>query len=134
MNNTLPKRVRALSNTERQYFSPHFQAKTIEKARIIEGCVPFWLRQCMCAVVVGERIYLRRGVYQENTVSGITLLAHELTHVEQFLTGMTIMKYLWACRCGYRKNSYEIEAYQRAREICRQVLDQCQTEEKMIHL
>lgn len=95
---------------------PYFQQHTLELVRIIEGRVPFWLRKKMCAVVLGHRIYLRADLdrpraYQVNTASGVELLAHELTHVEQYLSGMTIFKYLWASRHGYHGNPYEIEAY-----------------------
>ncbi len=119
----MPKVVRGLNQTEQQYFSPYFDKNTLESAQIVEGYVPFWLRRRMCAVVLGKRIYLRKGVYQQNTPSGITLLAHELTHVEQYLKGMTIIKYLWASRHGYRNNRYEVEAYKKAALVCSQVLN-----------
>lgn len=71
----------------------------------------------MCAVVLGTRIYFRAGVYNLNAWSGIELLAHELTHVEQYLTGMNVLKYCWASRAGYQKNPYEIEAYAKAKAV-----------------
>jgi hypothetical protein len=117
----MSKSVRSLSNDERQQFNPFFEKSTLDKAQIIEGYVPFWLRKRMCAVVIGRRIYFRAGVYQENTRQGVTLLAHELTHVEQFLTGMTIIKYLWASRQGYENNPYELEAYRKGDAVCKQV-------------
>lgn len=92
-------------------FQIYFQPRTLHKVRIVEGRTPFWLYKNMCAVVLGTRIYFREGVYQLNTRNGIELLAHELTHVEQYLSGMTVLKYLWASRRGYRKNPYEVEAY-----------------------
>lgn len=102
---------RPLSEAESQLYQPYFQSSTLQKARIIEGHTPFWLRKNMCAVVLGHRIYLREHAYQFNTLQGIELLAHELTHVEQYLSGMTVFKYLWAARRGYRQNPYEVEAY-----------------------
>jgi hypothetical protein len=71
----------------------------------------------MCAVVLGHRIYFRDSAYQINSQHGIELLAHELTHVEQYLSGMTIFKYLWASRRGYRQNPYEVEAYEKGAEV-----------------
>ena len=65
----------------------------------------------MCAVELGHRISFRERAYQFGTPPGVELLAHELTHVEQYLSGMTIFKYLWAARKGYRQNPYEVEAY-----------------------
>ena len=102
---------RPLSAAESQLYQPYFQPSTLKKVRIIEGHTPFWLSKSMCAVVLGHRIYFREHAYQFGTPQGVELLAHELTHVEQYLSGMTIFKYLWAARKGYRQNPYEVEAY-----------------------
>lgn len=108
---------RALTASERQYVASFFNHTTIEQAQIIDGYVPFWLRRSMIAVVLGKRIFFRQGVYQPNTAHGIHLLAHELTHVEQFLSGMTIWSYLWASRQGYKQNKYEVQACQQAEKV-----------------
>lgn len=126
----MAKIVRSLTEIERQYCLPYFQKNTLEKAQIIDGYVPFWLRKRMCAVVIGCRIYFRKGIYQANTPQGVTLLAHELTHVEQFLTGMTILKYLWASRRGYENNLYELEAYRKGDQVCREVFGAMKAEVK----
>lgn len=110
---------RALSDGEKCLYAPYFDEAVLACARIIEGKTPFWLRKRMNAVVLRNRIYFRAGVYKPDTIRGIELLAHELTHVEQFMRGMTISKYLWASRRGYASNRYEIEAYARAAEIRR---------------
>lgn len=102
---------RNLTHQELQIFKPYFAKIVLEEARIIDGKVPFWLRRDMCAVVLKNRIYFRAGYYQPNTKRGAELLGHELTHVSQFLFGMTWYKYLWSCRSGYSKSAYEIEAY-----------------------
>ena len=73
----------------------------------------------MNAVVLGRHIHFRPGAYQAGTLQGITLLAHELTHVEQFLNGMTLLRYLWQSRRGYRRNPYEIEAHGKADSVMR---------------
>lgn len=110
---------RPLTDAERAIYQPYFARQVIVRARIVEGAVPFWLRQTMCAVVLGHRIYLRAGVYRPNTSQGVALLGHELTHVSQFLHGMTIMRYLWSCRTGYRDSHYEIEARATGARIAR---------------
>lgn len=102
---------RPLHQTERTLYSPYFQQRTLDEVRIVEGHTPFWLSKNMCAIVLGRHIYFRPCAYQGNTSACVELLAHELTHVEQYLSGMTILKYLWASRHGYRKNPFEIEAY-----------------------
>ena len=114
---------RKLTQQEREIFKPYFAQIVLEKARIIDGSfggkVPFWLRRDMCAVVLGHRIYFRAGHYQPNTKRGAELLGHELTHVSQYLHGMTIFKYCWSCRKGYTKSAYEIEAYAKGRMIAK---------------
>jgi len=110
---------RALTAQERGIFKPYFAQIVLEKTRIIDGKVPFWLRRDMCAVVLDTRIYFRAGYYQPNTKRGAELLGHELTHVSQFLFGMTWLRYLWSCRKGYYKSAYEIEAYAKGWLIAR---------------
>ena len=105
------KYARPLSLKERTLLAPYFAEKTLNIARICETHTPFWLYKSMGAVVLGCHVYFRPSVYVPHEASGIELLAHELTHVEQYLSGMTIVKYLWASRHGYYQNPYEIEAY-----------------------
>lgn len=117
---------RPLTDAEFNVYQPFFWPRTLELARIIEGRVPIWLHRKMCAVVLGHRIYIRAEidrphVYQGNSARGVELLAHELTHVEQYLSGMTVFKYLWASRYGYRNNPYEIEAYAQGSAISAQL-------------
>ena len=115
------QKSRPLSLQERALFSPYFAQIVINQVCIVDGSfggkVPFWLRKSMCAVVLGRTIYFRAGVYQPNTKRGVELLGHELTHVSQFLHGMTLVKYVWSCRYGYFKSCYEIEAYAKGRQI-----------------
>lgn len=108
-----------MSAEERQLFGPFFPQNVIEQARIVDGAVPFWLRRNMCAVVLGCKIYFRPNVYWPNTKRGVELLGHELTHVSQFLHGMSVFSYLWSCRKGYRKSPYEVEAYGKGLLIAR---------------
>ncbi|MDP3088338.1 MAG: DUF4157 domain-containing protein [Methylotenera sp.] len=108
---------RQLNADEHRYFQPYFQARTLHLVRVFEGQTPFWLAKKMCAVVLGQHIYFLEGAYQANTHRGIELLAHELTHVEQYLSGMTFFKYLWAARYGYNQNPYEVEAYAKGKFV-----------------
>ena len=110
---------RPLSIQERDLFKPYFASIVIERVRIVEGKVPFWLSEKMCAVVLGRRIFFRAGAYQPNTKQGVGLLGHELTHVSQFLHGMTILSYVWSCRNGYMQSPYEIEAYAKGHLIAK---------------
>ena len=110
---------RPLSAHEQSIFKAYFAQNVLNVARIIDGRVPFWLRRDMCAVVLGRRIYFRAGDYQPNTKRGVELLGHELTHVSQYLHGMTMLKYIWSCRKGYMQSLYEIEAYAKGRLIAK---------------
>ena len=112
---------RPLNLTERALYAPYFEQRTLDVARIVIGCTPFWLHKNMHAIVLGQHIYFRPNVYQGNTYACIELLAHELTHIEQYLSGMTIFKYLSASWRGYYKNPFEIEAYAKGAFICAQI-------------
>ena len=108
---------RPLSAQELSIYKPYFAQNVLNTVRIIDGRAPFWLRRDMCAVVLGHRIYFRTATYQPNTKRGVELLGHELTHVSQYLHGMTTLKYIWSCRKGYMQSFYEIEAYAKGRLI-----------------
>ena len=107
-----PRDGRALTPSERARYAPFFDAELLAAVRLFDGRVPFWLRPCMLGVTLGTRIHFRSGAYHPDTLDGIELLGHELVHVRQFRDGMTVWGYLWACRRGYRRNRYEVEAYQ----------------------
>ena len=102
---------RPLNAVERQRYAGYFDADVLDAARVFDGRVPFWLRPDMCGVTLGPRIYLRPGAYDPASASGLELLGHELAHVRQYRCGMTVLRYLWASRRGYRCNPYEVEAY-----------------------
>ena len=102
---------RPLTALERARYAAHFEREVLDAARVIDGCVPFWLRPDMRGVTLGARIYLRAGAYDPDTADGVELLGHELVHVRQYRDGMTVWRYLWASRRGYRRNPYEVEAY-----------------------
>ena len=113
---------RPLTVQERTIFKPFFAQIVLEKARVVDGKVPFWLRRHMCAVVLGNCVYLRAGAYTANSKRGIELLGHELTHVSQFSHGMTLLGYVWSCRKGYLNSPYEREAYAKGRLIANHFL------------
>jgi hypothetical protein len=108
---------RPLTPTERARYAAHFAPDVLDAARVIDGRVPFWLRPDMLGVTLGPRIYLRAGAYDPGSARGVELLAHELVHVRQYRDGMTVWRYLWASRRGYRRNPYETEAYAVAAQL-----------------
>ena len=102
---------RPLNAEEKQFFKTYFSSQVIDSASVVENRVPFWLRRDMCAVVLHNTIYMRAGYFQANTARGLSLLGHELTHVAQFMQGMTLWQYVWSCRHGYMQSPYEVQAY-----------------------
>ena len=102
---------RALTVIERERYSAWFAPPVLDAARIVDGRVPRWLRPDMCGVTLGTRVHFRPGAYDAATLDGIELLGHELVHVQQFMQGMTVWRYVWSSRRGYRRNPYECEAY-----------------------
>jgi Domain of unknown function (DUF4157) len=102
---------RPLTAQEHVQLQSYLSPQVLQLARIVDGKVPFWLRRDMCAVVLGETIYFRAGHYRANTTQGACFLGHELTHVAQYLHGMTLFKYIWSCRNGYMQSPYEVQAY-----------------------
>jgi hypothetical protein len=111
------KAGRPLTPLEHQQLQPYFTALVLQQARIVENEVPWWLSSRMCAVVWKQTIYFRPDTYHPNTQHGLALLGHELTHVSQFTYGMTLWKYLWSCRYGYRQSCYEQQAYAQGARI-----------------
>ena len=103
-------RGRPLSAAERACCAPHFDAALLDRVRIVDGRVPFWLRPDMGGVTLGDRIHFRAGAYDPGCAAGLELLAHELAHVQQYARGMTVLGYVWASRRGYWRNPYEVEA------------------------
>ena len=108
---------RPLTRIELSRYAPYFSADVLTQTRVVDGQVPRWLRPDMCGVTLGSRIHFRDGAYDASTADGVELLAHELVHVRQFLEGMTLGQYVWACRRGYRRNRFEVEAYDLAARV-----------------
>jgi hypothetical protein len=90
---------------------PYVAELDLESAVLHLGYVPWYLGPQFCAIVRGTDVYVRTGAYDPGTAEGLALLGHELTHVTQYRSGMTVLKYLWAALRGYANNKYEREAF-----------------------
>lgn len=108
---------RSLTNQERALYDKHVSRQTLDAAKIHEGVVPKWLRSDMSGITLKTDIYFREGVYVPNTASGVEILGHELTHVQQYLNGMSYLDYIFSSWKGYMNNPYEIEAYSKEADI-----------------
>lgn len=116
--------ARPLTLKEQQALSPFFDVQLLQCAKIVDGQVPWWLLPRMCAVVLGNVIYFRQGVYRADTPQAWGLLAHELTHVKQYSEGMRWWHYIWSCRRGYHNSHYEQEAYAVGEQVTHYFLQQ----------
>jgi Domain of unknown function (DUF4157) len=106
-----PSTQRGLSAGEKALLRPYVADVDLNSAALHEGHVPWYLHPRFAAIVRGNHIYVRSGVYDPATVDGIALLGHELTHVAQYRAGMTTFKYLCSALRGYRTNKYEKAAF-----------------------
>ena len=104
-------RSRHLNDEETSTLMPYIPLVDLKEAILHFGHVPWYLPRRFGAIVRGCHVYLRPGVYLPLTPAGIALLGHELTHVGQYRTGMTAVRYLCAALRGYRNNRYEKAAF-----------------------
>lgn len=102
---------RRLSDSEKQLLRPYVSDIDLNSAALHEGRVPWYLHRRFAAIVRGNHIYIRAGVYDPATAEGIAFLGHELTHVAQYRAGMTVLRYLCASLRGYWNNRYEQAAF-----------------------
>jgi len=102
---------RGLTVAEMNVLSAYIPQVDLGNAVLHIGHVPWYLPRRFGAIVRGNDIYFRPGVYAEGTALGLALLGHELTHVGQYRTGMTAVRYLCSAMRGYRNSRYEKAAY-----------------------
>jgi hypothetical protein len=86
----------------------------------------------MAAITLGKTIYFRNeDLYNPHTIAGLSLLAHELKHVEQYLNDKLFKFYANYlrdyARHKYGKNiSYEAEAYALGSAVKKQLTKEVQ--------
>lgn len=102
---------RELTGRERAALAHCIPQQDLDKARLREDRVPWYLPARFAAITRGNRIYLRPGACRTDTVDGLALLAHELAHVGQYRRGATWLSFVLSyLRHGYRDSPFEIEA------------------------
>ena len=102
---------RALTPEEKRALSAYIPRIDLDRAVLHEGCVPWYLPRRFSGIVRGHHVYFRAGAYHADTLEGIALLGHELTHVYQYRSGMTVLTYLLSTLHGYSNSRYERAAY-----------------------
>ena len=98
---------------------PYFPHIDLNKVDLHDGEVPWWLRRDMDAVTIMNDIWTRQGYYDPSTNVGLSKLAHELEHVQQFGMGMSVVGYIFASSNGYDQNPYEQAASSQERAVRR---------------
>jgi Domain of unknown function (DUF4157) len=63
--------------------APYFPGFDLERIRIREG-IPFYVGGNPIGYADRDRIYFEPGAYRLDTVEGIALVAHEITHCRQY--------------------------------------------------
>ncbi len=102
---------RRLHDAEIDALLPYVPLVDLKNATLHLGRVPWYLPRRFGAIVRGNHVYLRCGIYVPLTPAGIALLGHELTHVGQYRNGMTAVSYLCSAICGYSNSRYEKAAF-----------------------
>jgi hypothetical protein len=96
--------------------SRHYRVKARPTFVVARGPMRWFLRACdgLAITMPWRRVY----VLEEHR-HDLTMIRHELVHLEQIDRDGPLLfslKYLyWLARHGYRRNPYEIEAYERER-------------------
>jgi len=102
---------RGLTKREKAALAPYIPEIDLQNAVIHADRVPLYLPARFAAIVRGNHVYFRAGVYPGPTREGLAMLGHELAHVGQYRCGMTAWRYLWSAIHGYMNSPYEISAY-----------------------
>jgi RHS repeat-associated protein len=114
-----PLGLRPLTACEKERLHPYFPGKDLDNVDLRDGEVPWWLRRDMDAVTIKKHIWTRPGYYDPSTNLGLSKLAHEMEHVEQYGMGMSVLGYLFAGSNGYDNNPFEQVAYSRETSVRR---------------
>ncbi len=106
----------------RQLLAPFFPGFDLRRIRIYEG-IPWYVKGRPQGYADRNRVYLETGAYRIDSIEGIALLAHEITHSRQYRhygTWLFRARYLGAFflnrirgmsrREAYLNNPFEIEA------------------------
>lgn len=104
----------------------YFPELNLDEIRIKEG-IPWYVPMNVAAYTNRNCIYFARGNYRPESVKGIALIAHELTHCAQYKqhgTWRFRMMYAWTCLVELLRHSSFIEAYWQNRfEVAARVIE-----------
>lgn len=89
--------ARKLTPCEKRFLSQYHQAEILDSV-VIHGHMPWFVVDGFDGITLGNDIYLEAD--RPNTLSGISILGHEVTHVEQQRRLSFVPKYVWGSISG----------------------------------
>jgi Domain of unknown function (DUF4157) len=106
----------SLPDDVKQRLSPYFPDLDMDAILVNLDGIPWYVPNKMDAFTNGYKIYFAPGRFNPRTASGIALIAHELTHCDQFRrhgTWIFRFRYGWSWLVELLRNKSFHEAYYR---------------------
>lgn len=89
---------RPLPDHVKKILAPYFPTFDLAQIRIFEG-IPFYVTMDATAYTDGNHIFFKPGAFDPDSIEGIALIGHEVTHSVQFQTCGK-----WRFRASYLRN------------------------------
>ena len=67
----------------KQILAPYFPDFDLDRVRVFEG-IPFYVTMDAAAYTDGNNLFFKPGFYDPDSIEGIALIGHEITHSVQF--------------------------------------------------
>lgn len=111
--------LRPLTEREKRCLAPFIPKVDLDNAEIHDEAPWYLIRSLFSGITRGNDIYFQSGVYDGSTLSGLSLLVHELHHVGQYREGKTWLNFILAGITGHHnsvleKSAREVESDLRA--------------------
>lgn len=76
-------KAQLLPDHVKEILAPYFPNFDLEQIRVYEG-IPFYVTMDASAFTNGNNLFFKPGAYDPDSVEGIALIGHEVTHSVQF--------------------------------------------------
>lgn len=120
---------------------PYFSDLALHNVKI-KHRIPWFVFNNPLAFALHRTLYFRPGCFQPNTIQGLALIAHELTHIQQYKRYGTVrmsVRYLAEFMLNYFKNGFNrYQAYRAisfevdARAVADRVLNDLEERNKLL--
>ncbi|HEX4946497.1 MAG TPA: DUF4157 domain-containing protein [Blastocatellia bacterium] len=78
-----PAKAQSLPDHVKTILAPYFPGFDLDQIRIHEG-IPFYVTMDATAYTDGNNIFFKPGAFNPDSIEGIALIGHEVTHSVQF--------------------------------------------------